>query len=65
MKAHEMKNELEKVAKIVPELRRELDQTYSEDTGRKTKLKLLWKQYESKHRELRDDRQYGYLNLQS
>ena len=65
MKIHQMKDELEKIAKVVPELRKELDKVYSIDAGKKTKLKLLWKQYEKPHRELGSDRQYKHLNLQS
>ncbi len=64
MKVHQMKDELEKIAKVVPELRRELDLVFRADKGKKPKLKLLWKQYESRHRELRDDRQYRDLNLE-
>ncbi len=65
MKVHQMKDELEKIAKVVPELRKELDQAYGTETGKKTKIKLLWKQYETRHRELRDDRQFRHLNLHS
>jgi hypothetical protein len=63
MKVFEMKNELEKVAKVVPKLREELDEVYSAPTGRKTRIKLLWKQYESKHKELRESREHKNLNL--
>ena len=63
MKVHEMKEELEKVAKVVPELRHELDEAYVAEAGRKSKIKLLWKQWQSKHREMRDSREYRNLNL--
>ena len=41
MKVHEMKEELEKVAKVVPELRQELDEAYNSETGKKSRIKLL------------------------
>ena len=63
MKIHEMKEELEKVAKVIPELRDELNEAYLTDTGKKRKLKLLWKQYEKKHQEMRDSAEYRNLNL--
>jgi hypothetical protein len=63
MKVFEMKNELEKVAKVIPELREELDEVYVSPTGKKTRIKLLWKQYESKHKELRESKEYKNLNL--
>jgi hypothetical protein len=63
MKVHEMKDELEKVAKVIPELRQELNEAYTTEVGKKSKIKLLWKQYESKHKEMRDSRDYKHLNL--
>lgn len=63
MKVHEMKDELEKVAKIIPELREKLDDAYSAEMGKKSKIKLLWKEYESKHHEMRESREYKNLNL--
>lgn len=53
-----MKNELEKVSRIIPELRKELDEAYQMDSGKKSKLKLLWKEYEGKVKELRESREY-------
>ncbi|HXH74260.1 MAG TPA: hypothetical protein VNJ08_04800 [Bacteriovoracaceae bacterium] len=63
MKVFELKEELEKIAKVVPELRQELDEAYSSDKGKKTKIKMLWKQYEAKHKELRESREYKNLDL--
>lgn len=63
MKIYQMKEELEKVAKIIPELREELDKAYHSDAGKKSKIKLLWKQYEAKHHEMRDSKDYKNLNL--
>jgi len=63
MKVHEMKGELEKVAKVIPELRQELDEAYMTEAGKKSKIKLLWKQYESRHKELRDSKAYKNLDL--
>lgn len=63
MKVHQMKDELEKVAKVVPELRHELDDAYRTEAGKKSKIKMLWKQYEDRHKELRDSRAYKNLNL--
>lgn len=63
MKIHEMKDELEKVAKVIPELRNELNYAYKTDAGKKSKIKLLWKQYENKHKEMRESKQYKNLNL--
>jgi hypothetical protein len=58
MKVTEMKNELEKVSRIIPELRKELDDVYHLDSGKKSRLKLLWKEYEGKVKELRESREY-------
>lgn len=58
MKVTEMKNELEKVSRVIPELRNELDKVYHMDTGKKSKLKLLWKEYEEKVKEMRSSREY-------
>lgn len=53
-----MKNELEKVSRIIPELRKELDLAYQAESGKKSKLKLLWREYEGKVKELRESREY-------
>ncbi len=58
MKVNEMKDELEKIAKIIPELRKELDDVYHMATGKKSRMKLLWKEYEGKAKELRASREY-------
>ncbi len=58
MKVTEMKSELEKVSGIIPELRKELDEVYHMDSGKKSRLKLLWKEYEEKVKELRNSREY-------
>lgn len=63
MKIFEMKDELEKIAKVVPELRHQLDETYGLESGKKSKMKLLWKQYEEKHKEMRDSKEFKNLNL--
>ena len=64
MKVHEMKDELEKMAKVVPELRQNLDAAYGSSEGKKSRIKLLWKQYEDRHRELKGQAEYKNLNLQ-
>lgn len=58
-----MKEELEKVAKVIPELRRELIEVYNSEAGKKSRIKLLWKQYEARHKELRDSSDHKNLNL--
>jgi hypothetical protein len=63
MKINEMKEELEKVSKVIPQLRQELDKAYQSETGKKGKIKLLWKQYQAKHKELRGSNEYKNLNL--
>lgn len=63
MKIYQMKEELEKIAKVIPKLRKELDEAYLSEAGKKSKIKLLWKQYESRHHELRDLKEYKNLNL--
>ena len=63
MKVYEMKDELEKVAKVIPELRHQLNEAYKSDEGKKSKIKLLWKQYEDKHKEMRESKEYRNLNL--
>ena len=63
MKVHEMKEELEKVAKVVPALRQELDEAYNSETGKKSRIKLLWKQYELKHHQMRESKEFKNLNL--
>lgn len=61
MKVNEMKNELEKVSRVIPELRKELDEVYHMATGKKSRLKLLWKEYEAKVNEMRSSREFRDL----
>jgi hypothetical protein len=52
MKVTEMKTELEKVSKFIPELRKELDEAYHLESGKKSKIKLLWKEYSDRYKEI-------------
>lgn len=61
MKVHEMKTELEKVSRVIPELRKELDEAYNLDSGKKSKLKLLWKEYEPRVKEMRMSKEFKDL----
>lgn len=61
MKVHEIKKELEKVSKVLPDLRHDLDEVYATDQGKKTKLKQLWKDYEDKYNEIRNSKVYKTL----
>jgi len=61
MKVTEMKNELEKVSRVIPELRKELDHVYQMDSGKKSKLKLLWKEYEGRVKEMKSSREFRDL----
>lgn len=63
MKIFEIKNELEKVSRVLPELRSKLDDAYSSSSGKKGKIKLLWKEYEAKHKEMRNSKDYKNLDL--
>lgn len=63
MKVTEIKNELEKISKVIPELRKELDEAYSLDSGKKSRIKLLWKEYEDRHKEIKNSREYKNLDL--
>ncbi len=58
MKVTEMKNELEKVSRVIPELRKELDDVYHMDSGKKSRLKLLWKEYEDRVKEMKNSREF-------
>lgn len=62
MKVAEIKTELEKVSKVIPELRKDLDEAYSLDSGKKTKIKLLWKEYEDRYKEIRNSKVYRTLS---
>ena len=52
MKVTEMKTELEKVSKFIPELRKDLDEAYHLETGKKSKIKILWKEYSDRYKEI-------------
>lgn len=62
MKVAEIKSELEKVSKVIPELRKDLDEAYSADSGKKSRIKLLWKEYEDRYKEVRNSRVYRTLS---
>jgi hypothetical protein len=61
MKVNEMKNELEKVSRVIPELRKELDELYHLEAGKKSRIKLLWKEYEGKVKEMRSSGEFRDL----
>ncbi|MGE3610164.1 MAG: hypothetical protein AB7I27_11295 [Bacteriovoracaceae bacterium] len=62
MKITEIKSELEKVSKIIPELRHDLDEIYASDEGgKKRKMKELWRQYENKYNEVKNSKIYKTL----
>lgn len=61
MKIFEIKSELEKVSKIIPELRHDLDEAYTLETGKKSRIKLLWKEYEDRYKEIRNSKIYNTL----
>jgi valyl-tRNA synthetase len=61
MKVNEIKAELEKVSKVIPELRKELDEAYALDSGKKSRIKLIWKEYEDQYKEIRNSRIYKTL----
>lgn len=62
MKVSEIKTELEKISKVIPELRKDLDEVYSAGPEKKSKIKLLWKEYEDRYKEIRNSRIYRTLN---
>jgi hypothetical protein len=61
MKVTEIKSELEKVSKVLPELRQDLDKAYSMDSGKKRQIKLLWREYEDKYKEIKNSAVYRTL----
>jgi hypothetical protein len=61
MKVNEIKDELEKVARVIPELRQGLDEAYHLDTGKKSRIKLLWKEYEPRVKEMKMSKEYKDL----
>lgn len=58
MKVTEIKSELEKAAKFIPELRKDLDLAYHLDAGKKSKIKLLWKEYADRYNDIKDTKEY-------
>lgn len=61
MKVSEIKMELEKVSKVIPELREDLDKAYHLDSGKKSQIKLLWKEYADRYKEVRNSKVYRTL----
>ncbi|WPU66879.1 hypothetical protein [Peredibacter starrii] len=61
MKITEIKSELEKVSKVIPELRKDLDEAYTLDAGKKSRIKLLWREYEDRYKEIRNSKVYNTL----
>lgn len=61
MKVTEIKSELEKVSKVIPELRKDLDEAYTLDTGKKSRIKLLWREYQDRYKEIRNSKIYNTL----
>ena len=61
MRSSEIKSELEKIAKVIPELRHDLDETYMSGQGKKSKLKQLWRNYEDRYKEIKNSRLYKTL----
>lgn len=61
MNVAEIKKELEKVSKVIPELREDLNKAYSMDSGKKRQIKLLWKEYADQYKEVRNSKVYGTL----
>lgn len=62
MKINEVKDELEKVSKFIPGLRKDLDQLYmSDSSGKKSRLKKLWRDYEDRYKELTNSKEYRTL----
>lgn len=61
MKVNEQKNELEKISKVIPELREELDEAYRLEYGKKSRIKLLWKEYEDRYKKIMASPEYKNL----
>jgi hypothetical protein len=61
MKVYELKSELEKVSKVIPQLRQDLDEVYKSETGKKSRIKLLWKEYQDRYNEIRNSKIYTTL----
>lgn len=56
MKIDEIKTELEKVSKFIPELRQDLDQVYASGPGKKSRIKELWKNYGERYKEIKNSK---------
>lgn len=52
MHVDEVKKELEKVSKVIPELRKDLDEAYRLEHGKKSRIKLLWREYQDRYKEV-------------
>ncbi len=61
MKVTEIKSELEKVSKVIPELRKDLNEAYASGPGKKSRIKLLWKEYESRYNDIKNSKLYKTL----
>lgn len=61
MKVTEIKSELEKVSKVIPELRKDLDKVYASGPGKKSRIKLLWKEYENRYNDVKNSKIYKTL----
>lgn len=61
MNVHELKDELEKVAKFNSDLRKDLDEAYKMDQGKKSRIKLLWKEYQEAYNKIKDTKEFRNL----
>lgn len=61
MKVTDIKNELEKASRFIPELRKDLDEAYHLDTGKKSKIKLLWREYSDRYNAVKDTKEFRDL----
>lgn len=52
MNVHNVKNELEKASRFIPELRERLDEAYKLDHGKKSRIKLLWREFQDRYKEV-------------
>lgn len=53
MKVSEIKSELEKVSKLLPDLREDLNKAYHmSGSEKKRQIKLLWKEYADRYKEV-------------
>lgn len=63
MKINEVKLELEKVSQFIPGLRKDLDKLYASDSsGKKSRLKELWREYEDRYKEVVNSKEYRILH---